>query len=401
MLANPEGKIIIRTDQYNRDDFQVVYPNAKFFVIKSFDEVEVHKSIKYGVWPSSITGNQKLGSAFRDAQAIAASSSTLCPVFLFFSVNGNSHLCGVAEMVGPVNFQKHMDFWSKNNTWIGSFPVRWHIIKNVPNSTLRCVLLQNNEDKPVTGSRDTQEMHYVPGTSMLKIFKDSRPTECLLDEFMMHEEDARNRQYMTSKLSHDAPHFIPVSMYAHHTYRVQQPKAESVLMDRIIRGRHDLAGNLHHANLERRQGSWEESGNLVRDAAKAYAQNESHRYGKQVYENIVKAVTYQPLTSNMQAALDGEQQTWKKAEVAPSGKTHLETAANVSSKAPEEYPNEAKNALVHSASGTPEMTCEEQKIIGKHCSLAINSHISEACSSCLVDVVAIGSKQVQIKMSNR
>jgi hypothetical protein len=88
-IGNPQGEIIIRTDQYNRDDFQLVYPNAKFFVIKSYSEANVHKSIKYGVWSSSLHGNRRLDSAFKDAQMIAASSSTsaLCPVFLFFSVS--------------------------------------------------------------------------------------------------------------------------------------------------------------------------------------------------------------------------------------------------------------------------------------------------------------------------
>uniref|UniRef100_A0ACD5TWX7 Uncharacterized protein n=1 Tax=Avena sativa TaxID=4498 RepID=A0ACD5TWX7_AVESA len=88
-IGNPQGEIIIRTDQYNRDDFQLMYPNAKFFVIKSYSEANVHKSIKYGVWSSSILGNQRLDSAFKDAQMIAASSSTSssCPVFLFFSVS--------------------------------------------------------------------------------------------------------------------------------------------------------------------------------------------------------------------------------------------------------------------------------------------------------------------------
>ena len=59
-------------------------------------------------------------------------------------------------MVGPVDFHKDMDFWSQDK-WSGSFPVRWHIIKNIPNAALKQVLLQNNEDLPVTSSRDTQE----------------------------------------------------------------------------------------------------------------------------------------------------------------------------------------------------------------------------------------------------
>lgn len=61
-------------------------------------------------------------------------------------------------MVGPVDWLKDMDFWRKDK-WIGSFPVKWHIIKDVCNSNLRGILLQNNEDKPVTSSRDTQEVN--------------------------------------------------------------------------------------------------------------------------------------------------------------------------------------------------------------------------------------------------
>jgi YTH domain-containing family protein len=60
-------------------------------------------------------------------------------------------------MVGAVDWQKDMDFWSTNK-WSGSFPVKWHIIKNVYNPALRSILLQNNEDKPVTSSRSMQEV---------------------------------------------------------------------------------------------------------------------------------------------------------------------------------------------------------------------------------------------------
>lgn len=72
-------------------------------------------------------------------------------------VNGSGHFCGLAEMVGPVDFHKDMDFWCQDK-WTGCFPVRWHIIKDVPNYTLQNILLQNNENKPVTHSRDTQEV---------------------------------------------------------------------------------------------------------------------------------------------------------------------------------------------------------------------------------------------------
>lgn len=68
-------------------------------------------------------------------------------------------------MVGPVNFDKSVDFWQQDK-WSGQFPVKWHIIKDVPNSQFRHIVLENNDNKPVTNSRDTQEVesgffHYL------------------------------------------------------------------------------------------------------------------------------------------------------------------------------------------------------------------------------------------------
>ncbi|RWW52051.1 hypothetical protein BHE74_00041551 [Ensete ventricosum] len=60
-------------------------------------------------------------------------------------------------MIGPVDFDKDMDFWQQDK-WSGSFPVKWHVIKDVPNASLRHIILENNENKPVTNSRDTQEV---------------------------------------------------------------------------------------------------------------------------------------------------------------------------------------------------------------------------------------------------
>lgn len=85
--CNAEGNIVISADQYNKDDFSVDCPAAKFFVIKSYSEDDVHKSIKYNVWSSTPNGNKKLSTAYEDAQKIAAGKPRGCPVFLFFSVS--------------------------------------------------------------------------------------------------------------------------------------------------------------------------------------------------------------------------------------------------------------------------------------------------------------------------
>ncbi|KAF2320021.1 hypothetical protein GH714_022138 [Hevea brasiliensis] len=60
--------ITVQRDQYNKPDFETKYADAKFYVIKSYNEDDIHKSIKYDVWASTPNGNKKLDAAFREAE---------------------------------------------------------------------------------------------------------------------------------------------------------------------------------------------------------------------------------------------------------------------------------------------------------------------------------------------
>ncbi|PWZ09721.1 YTH domain-containing family protein 1 [Zea mays] len=147
---------LIDSELYNRSDFITEYKDVKFFVIKSYTEDHVHRSIKYKVWASTANGNRKLDSAYHAAKE----KEEHYPIFLFFSVNGSGQFCGVAEMIGPVDFDRSVDYWQQDK-WSGQFPLKWHIIKDVPNNLLRHIILENNDNKPVTNSRDTQEVNHA------------------------------------------------------------------------------------------------------------------------------------------------------------------------------------------------------------------------------------------------
>ncbi|XP_050211552.1 YTH domain-containing protein ECT3 [Mercurialis annua] len=178
--------ITVCRDQYNQPDFETEYTNAKFYIIKSYNEDDIHKSIKYNVWASTPNGNKKLNAAFREAEQQSSQSGTNCPIFLFFSVNASGQFVGIAEMLGQVDFDKDMDFWQLDK-WNGFFPVKWHVVKDIPNNQLRHIILENNECKPVTFSRDTQEIGLKQGLEMLKIFKKYSAKASLLDDFDFYE----------------------------------------------------------------------------------------------------------------------------------------------------------------------------------------------------------------------
>ncbi|CAH1449489.1 unnamed protein product [Lactuca virosa] len=152
----------------------------------------VHRSIKYGVWASTPLGNRKLDAAFKEAKEYASG------VFLFFSVNASGQFCGVAEMIGGVDFEKDADYWQQDR-WSGQFRVKWHIIKDVPNSRFRHILLENNDNKPVTHSRDSQEVNLEEGNTMLKIFKEHDADTSILDDFNFYDEREKSLQEKRTK----------------------------------------------------------------------------------------------------------------------------------------------------------------------------------------------------------
>nr|CAB3477944.1 unnamed protein product [Digitaria exilis] len=201
--------VTISKNAYNLPDFVTKYEQALFFVIKSYSEDDIHKSIKYNVWASTPNGNKRLDNAYRLSQERMAEKGTKCPVFLFFSVNASGQFCGVAEMVGPVDFNRNMNFWQQDK-WNGFFSVKWHIIKDVPNPQFRHIILENNENKPVTNSRDTQEVKFPQGTEMLNIFKNFSCKTSILDDFDFYEnrqkvmQDRRGKPITTS-LDHPLP----------------------------------------------------------------------------------------------------------------------------------------------------------------------------------------------------
>lgn len=133
---------------YNPREFDLNAEGARFFVIKSYSEDDIHRSIKYEIWCSTEHGNNRLDQAFREREGKG-------PMFLFFSVNGSGHFCGMAQMISAVDKDASVSVWSQDK-WKGQFKVKWIYVKDVPNTALRHIKLENNENKPVTNSRDTQ-----------------------------------------------------------------------------------------------------------------------------------------------------------------------------------------------------------------------------------------------------
>uniref|UniRef100_A0A3Q3E1P9 YTH domain-containing family protein n=1 Tax=Hippocampus comes TaxID=109280 RepID=A0A3Q3E1P9_HIPCM len=167
-------------NNYNPKDFEWNLKNGRVFIIKSYSEDDIHRSIKYSIWCSTEHGNKRLDGAYRSLGGKG-------PLYLLFSVNGSGHFCGVAEMRSPVDYNAYAGVWSQDK-WKGKFEVKWAFIKDVPNNQLRHIRLENNDNKPVTNSRDTQEVPLEKAKQVLKIIATYKHTTSIFDDFAHYEK---------------------------------------------------------------------------------------------------------------------------------------------------------------------------------------------------------------------
>ena len=153
--------------------------NSKFFVIKSFSEEDVHKSMKYGVWSSSKNGNLTLNNAFNITKEKNGN------VYLFFSCNGSGRFCGVSRMKTPVDENRTFEFWTQDNKWPGLFEVEWIFIKDVPVNEFKniSITMKDGDSKPVSNSRDTQEIPFEQAKIIMDKIGNYQKSNTILEHF--------------------------------------------------------------------------------------------------------------------------------------------------------------------------------------------------------------------------
>ena len=182
-------KNLLFINKKNELIYEKINSKDKFFIIKSFTEEDIHKSMKYGVWSSSKYGNNILNKAFNSGKN----------VYLFFSCNKSGRYCGVAKMISKVDETKIFELWTQDNKWTGLFNVEWIFIKDVPLKEFNKIVIQMNtgEIRPVPHARDAQEIPFNCAKIMMKKFSLYENSNTIFEKFEFY--DLRQEQYINNK----------------------------------------------------------------------------------------------------------------------------------------------------------------------------------------------------------
>jgi hypothetical protein len=180
---------LIDINTKNASLYEKIDSNSKFFVIKSFSEEDVHKSIKYGVWSSSKNGNLTLSNAFQITKEKNGS------VYLFFSCNGSGRYAGIARMKTACDENRTFEFWTQDGKWTGLFDVEWIFIKDVPFKEFKDIIItmKDGEIKPISNARDTQEIPFEQAKIMIEKISKYQNSNTILEHFEFY--DIRQENY--------------------------------------------------------------------------------------------------------------------------------------------------------------------------------------------------------------
>ncbi|KAL4495563.1 hypothetical protein ABPG72_020304 [Tetrahymena utriculariae] len=155
-------------------------PNALCYVIRSNNDDDVHKAIKYGIWTSVPGNNVKLNAAWEKAQELNVD------VYLFFSVVKSGQFIGVAKLKS--SFQEEtFSYWWQPHKFKGHFKIEWVFVKDVKQKAFEG--LKNIVNDDISRSKDCTELNFeATGKKMLQIFKDTNSSTSIFKDFVYFDQ---------------------------------------------------------------------------------------------------------------------------------------------------------------------------------------------------------------------
>ncbi|GAV05251.1 hypothetical protein RvY_15414 [Ramazzottius varieornatus] len=170
----------------NLETADLSFNNARFFVLKPGSEQEIFESVLSSTWSSSSYGNEVLGTAYNSQKGAS--------LFLFFSINGSGHFCGMAEIVSPLCYTATNDPFAGERKRC-QFKIKWIFIKDIPNASLRHITIESNGIKSVVNSKDATEVSPTEAAKMAKVFQSCASHTSVLRSVLFKEAPHRRKSH--------------------------------------------------------------------------------------------------------------------------------------------------------------------------------------------------------------
>jgi hypothetical protein len=163
-----------------------ITPDAKFFFMRSSNDDDIHKAIKYEKWSSTGPCNTKLSTAYTQYKESRPDEEP--QVFFIYSVVNTKNLLGVARVSSNYNIDDTFTYWLEGDKYKGSFKIKWLFVKDVPFGKVED---SNPDGFNLKSLKDGSELPLDVGKSILQAFmkQEARPNIFDIFEYMDRRED--------------------------------------------------------------------------------------------------------------------------------------------------------------------------------------------------------------------
>jgi len=185
--------------------------DCRAFIIRSNNEDDVHKAIKYGIWTSSPRNNEMLNKLYLETK------DKDIPIYLFYSVVKSGQFVGVAQMTSEIQ-ETSSNLWWEADKWLNQFEIKWVFIKDISYKWFSHVII---DGLPISRAKDCTRVPPETAIEMLKVNK-SRPNHPNIFsafEYMDYREDYL-RSYKASLLQPQANTYS--QFYQYNVYGMPQ-----------------------------------------------------------------------------------------------------------------------------------------------------------------------------------
>jgi hypothetical protein len=167
-------------------DVEKISPDAQFYILRSSNDDNIHKSIKYQVWTSTPSGKNVLRKAWQEFQEKGVAPE----IYLIFSVVSSNQFLGVAKMTSDMDDRESFKYWWEPCKWFGTFKISWLFVKDIHHAKFE----QIKEEASMTSVinlKDGTMISANTGKQMLTVFKDHPNKPSIFDyfDYMDRRED--------------------------------------------------------------------------------------------------------------------------------------------------------------------------------------------------------------------
>jgi hypothetical protein len=167
-------------------DIESISEDAHFYILRSSNDDNIHKAIKYQVWTSTPGGNGILRKAWQEFQATGKTPE----IYLFFSVVSSNQFLGVAKMTADINDNESFKYWWEPCKWFGTFQISWHFVKDIHYAKFEQIR-EESFMTSVINLKDGTKISSATGKEMLAVFKSHPAKPSIFDyfDYMDRRED--------------------------------------------------------------------------------------------------------------------------------------------------------------------------------------------------------------------